>query len=94
MKNNPIIKIDYDGEYPNLCSGNLIVTIDNIKYDFPNYCLSSGGHICRDDEWNMWAEEGEWSITAWPVNFPEHLKDLVENEINYQIPHGCCGGCI
>ena len=46
MKNKPIIKIDYDGEYPNLCSGHLTVYIDDVKYNFPDYCLSSG-HLLR-----------------------------------------------
>ena len=92
--NKPIIKIDYDGEYPNLCSGHLIVYINNIKYNFPDYCLSSGGCVCRDDDWNMWAESGPWNICDWPINFPEDLKDSTLDEINVTIPWGCCGGCI
>ena len=38
-----MIKIDYDGEYPNLCRGNLKVTIDDVEYDFGTGRLMSGG---------------------------------------------------
>ena len=92
--NKPFIKIDYDGEYPNLCSGHLIVYVNDTKYDFPDYCLSSGGCVCRDDDWNMWAESGPWNICDWTVNFPEELKEHTLDEINITIPWGCCGGCI
>lgn len=88
------IKIEYDGAFPNLCSGHLKVWIDDKLWDFGKYCLLSGGNIQRDDDWNMWAVSGEWSITDWPKGFPEELKDKVLEEINSEIPWGCCGGCI
>jgi hypothetical protein len=90
------VKIDYDGKYPCLCMGHLIVTIDDVVYDFGNYVLSSGGGICRDEEWNMWTEDGDWDIPDedWPIDFPEEYKKIVLDKINEEIPHGCCGGCI
>lgn len=76
--------------------GHLIVTIDDVVYDFGTNVLSSGGGICRDEEWNMWAEYGEWDIyeDSWPEGFPEIYKESVLEKINEEIPHGCCGGCI
>lgn len=53
------IRIEYDGKYPCLCMGHLIVWIDDVKWDFGRYSLSSGGHIHRNDNWDMWATEGE-----------------------------------
>lgn len=90
------IKVEYDGKWPNLCRGNLKITIDGVLWDFGCYSLSSGGEILRDDDWNMWPEEGPWDIWDWPEGFPDDdlLKEAVLMEINSKIPHGCCGGCI
>lgn len=83
------IKISYDGRYPNLCSGKLVVTIDNKIWNFDEYCLSSGGGF--ESDWTTYRDL--WTVIKWPESFPEELKEQVENEINCQIQHGCCGGC-
>lgn len=90
------IKIEYDGDYPCLCMGHLKVWIDDKLWDFGTYALASGGHIEMDDDWDMWAESGEWSICgdSWPEGFPEDMKEAVINKINEEISWGCCGGCI
>ena len=90
------IGVKYDGEYPNLCRGNLIVIIDGEEWKFPDYCLLSGGDIHRDDDCNMWATEGPWEIRDWPEGFPddELLRLNVLEAVNTSIPFGCCGGCI
>lgn len=88
------IKVQYDGKYPNLCSGKLIVTIEDKKWIFPDYCLSSNGTVSFDDDWNAEVTEGDWGITKWPNDFPELLKDDVIDAVNSHIPHGCCGGCL
>ena len=86
------IKIEYDGEYPNLCSGHLVVIIDGRRWD--GFHLSSGGSVSFTDEWDEVVEEGDWDITDWPEGFPEHLKASVLEAFNSEIPHGCCGGCV
>ena len=48
----PKIKIEYDGAWPNLCRGNLVVYVDETRWDFGSYVLSSGGSIECDDDWN------------------------------------------
>ena len=88
------IIVEYNGAYPNLCSGKLIVTIDRQRYVFPDYCLVSGGSVWFDENWDEHVETGEWSIDKWPENFPEELKGAVVEAINENIPHGCCGGCV
>ena len=84
--------ISYDGKFPNLCSGELILLINGIKHKFPLYCMSSGGKIWFDNNYNEHIEYGEWS-----VDVPKELKEY-EEEINYcvneHVVHGCCGGCI
>lgn len=90
------IKIDYNGKYPTLCSGNLKVTVDGKLWQFPPFCLYSGGGVWFDfgNERNEHVKYGEWTICDWPENFPEKLKDVVMKKINAEIPYGCCGGCI
>ena len=88
------IKIEYDGSYPNLCSGTLVVHIDEVRYDFADYCLSSGGSVWFTEDWDEQVEEGDWSIHDWPVDFPEEFKEEVMASVNSEIPLGCCGGCI
>lgn len=87
------INIEYDGAYPNLCSGNLVVTIDDKRYGFGN-CLCSGGSVTFDEDWQEHVTQGPWSINEWPGDFPEELKESVLEAINEEIPHGCCGGCV
>ena len=89
-----IIKISYDGEYPNLCRGELIVTIDGVVWKFPEYCLSSNGSVTFDENWCKHVSSGNWSIDEWPKNFPTKLKNAVVDAVNSSVPHGCCGGCV
>lgn len=88
------IKIDYDGKYPTLCMGNLKVTVGGKEYIFPNCCLSSGGSVTFDEDWNEDVSIGEWSVNYWPENMPDDIKQDVLDKINQEIPYGCCGGCI
>ena len=86
--------ISYDGEYPNLCSGKLIMELDGKNIIFPSYCLSSGGSVTFDDCWNEVVTSGDWTITGFPKDFPEELKKYAEQLVNENITQGCCGGCV
>ena len=88
------IEIKYNGEYPCLCMGHLEVWINDVYYDFGEYCLTSGGSVTFNDEWKEEVEDGCWSINEYPKDFPEEYKDELLNRINEEIPHGCCGGCV
>lgn len=93
----PKIKIEYDGEYPCLCMGHLILWIDDVKWDFGKFCLSSGGRVTGGPpDWDFEIEKGPWEVSEWPEGFPEdeYLRLNVLEEINSNIPYGCCGGCI
>jgi hypothetical protein len=91
---SPKISISYDGKYPNLCSGNLVVYIDDIKWDFDRYCLRSGGSVSFTKDWDEVVSSGFWRIGEWPEGFPVELKQAVLDAVNEKIPHGCCGGCV
>lgn len=87
------IKIQYDGKYPCLCMGHLIVWINDKKWDFGKYVLDSGGNIIYDENRIV---KGEWIIpdNCWPEGFPEEYKKQVLSTVNEEIPYGCCGGCL
>lgn len=88
------IEIFYDGAYPNLCSGDLKVEIDGKLWEFPEFCLSSGGGVHKNENWDMFTTNGSWTIKKWPLDFPDRFKSIVIYEVNEKIPQGCCGGCI
>lgn len=88
------IKIIYNGKYPCLCQGELIVIVDNIEYIFPDNCLISGGSCFISDDGDEEISEGDWTLDSYPDNFPENLKFEVLEKINECIPKGCCGGCL
>lgn len=88
------IKVDYDGEYPCLCHGHLVVMIDGVEWDFGNFSLISGGSVWFDDEGGEHVENGDWEMIEWPEGFPEDLKADTLAVVNEVIPHGCCGGCV
>lgn len=88
------IKIIYDGKYPCLCGGNLQVQVEETLWDFGKWAIISQGWIQQTADNDYITIEGDWIVISWPDNFPQELKPLVEEAINNQIPHGCCGGCI
>lgn len=90
------IKVSYDGRFPNLCRGHLVITIDGTVWDFGKYALMSTGEIHRSEDWDMWATSGPWVLNEYPEGFPddECLRENVLEAINEQLSWGCCGGCI
>lgn len=51
--------VSYDGDFPNLCSGTLVLRIDGEEVMFPKYCMRSGGSVWFDDEWHEHVASGE-----------------------------------
>lgn len=80
--------ISYDGKYPTLCSGCLVLEIDGERVTMPPFCLYSGGGISGDWE----AYSGEWHVDV-PDKYLE-LKQEITDVVNDNVTHGCCGGCI
>lgn len=93
--------ISYTGEYPNLCSGVLILEIDGEKIVFASVMYKrrgvypsfwhSGGYISEDYE----AYTGEWQIDVSEI--PERYRKYaseIDEVFNSNVPYGCCGGCI
>lgn len=83
--------VSYDGAYPNLCSGTLVLKINGKEREL-SHCLCSCGGIQTDD-YGMYATEGEWNLYDLPEDLEPLLKEIKEC-VNENVPHGCCGGCI
>ena len=84
--------ISYDGSYPNLCSGTLVVEVDGIIKEF-KHCLSSGGSVWFDDDWSEHVEQGAWRFIPEEDMDGETWKGI-EEVVNENVPWGCCGGCV
>lgn len=88
--------MSYDGEWPNLCSGELILLIEGEKVSFGE-CLSSGGSISHNEEWEFTVTSGDWGVNFDAVqylNLTDEEKTLIRDLVNENVPQGCCGGCI
>lgn len=85
--------VSYDGEYPSLCSGTLVLKINGEIRIMPSCCLSSGGSVSFDEDWNEIVTQGRWDISSLPEDL-EPLRDEIVDCINENIPYGCCGGCV
>lgn len=89
---NTVEFVSYDGGYPNLCSGTLVLRINGVERTLPKYCMRSGGSVWFDKDWGEHVEEGYWS-----VDLPDDLeayREEIEECVNSNVQHGCCGGCV
>ena len=86
--------VSYDGHYPCLCSGTLILQINGKKIKFPSYCMISGGGSGWDSNGTEYVESGDWSINFDEIPELEKYKKEILECINANVPHGCCGGFI
>lgn len=82
--------VSYNGCYPGLCSGTLVLKIDGVQRS--DFSLCSGGAVWFDSDWTEHVESGPWRVEV-----PEDLKHLqheIEDVVNMNVRQGCCGGCI
>ena len=84
--------VSYNGKWPNLCSGLLVLSIDGKIVEFQDYCMRSGGTVWFDEHWDEHVECGAWSVDV-PEEYT-HLTDEIEKCVNDNVPWGCCGGCV
>lgn len=87
---NKIKFLEYTGEYPNLCSGMLVILFKGEEYHIRGW--KSGGSISYDD-WTCYY--GDWSIDRKKLSSvlqPFHSD--IEKLMNENVEKGCCGGCI
>jgi len=98
--------VSYDGAYPNLCSGTLVLEIDGKKVsfgysykapvDYPSFWCT-GGSVRFDEDWIEDVSHGEWELSANEREYPKEIFELLPECIkvmNENVPEGCCGGCV
>ena len=73
--------------------GTLIIKVNNKTHSLKR-AMISGGSICKDEDWNMWAIQGNWEITLKEYPELEPYKEEITRVVNENVPQGCCGGCI
>lgn len=92
-KSDPDIQFaSYDGQYPTLCMGTLVIVVNGVVYKL-NDVLRSGGS-CNYRE-SCGTTIGEWTIVE--ENLPDELKqhaDKIARIVNENVELGCCGGCM
>lgn len=102
--------MSYDGSWPSLCSGELILEIDGKKYSFGNGWVDEYGMEWENDFFPFWESGGcidrcsDVKIVvnkkAWKIDhskIPEQFRKYekeIENVFNENVEWGCCGGCI
>lgn len=102
---NHVKFVSYDGVFPNLCTGTLVLNIDGKDYsfgygwnnetDFANFWCSSGTCGFNSDYSESFVLTGNWEIIE--SRLPEQFKkyaDEIYNVMNENIEHPCCGGCL
>lgn len=92
MAKSSVEFVSYDGQWPNLCSGELVVRIDGEIHKF-NYCLHSGGSVWFDDDWDAHVEDGPWEFEG-PEGMGREIELAIQEVVNENVPWGCCGGCV
>lgn len=83
--------ISYNGEYPILCRGTLVLEVDGKKRELSDV-LCSGGSIEFDENDKLVVETGPWSVDL-PEDLEPYRKEI-EQLVNDNVPYGCCGGCL
>jgi Ribonuclease G/E len=85
------IQVEYDGRYPNACSGRLTIKKDGELIYQERHCCRSTGCVWFDDEWGEHVVSGEllWEDAN---QFDEEVQEAVRQRLSQVAV--CCGGCI
>lgn len=99
--NSPVEFVSYDGSYPNLCGGLLILKVNGKEYQFHPYKRCQDAQIHRE----FWQSGGGFDLDYRPYRgewiididkLPEELKPYaydIDRIFNENVKFGCCGGC-
>lgn len=82
--------ISYDGKFPNLCSGTLVLEVDGVERSAQYVLLSTGCINWREDT----VIKDDWALSAHAPQWMRNREKEVLAVVNANVPKGCCGGCI
>ena len=83
--------VSYDGKWPSLCCGTLVLHIDGVEVNLSD-AMASGGSVWFDEDWNEHVDCGVWNVEV--PNEYLYLIDEINECVNQHVPFGCCGGCV
>jgi len=88
-----MIKVTYDGEYPNTCSGTLTIHDDDELIYNKQYCCTSTGSAYFDKDGNDHIDSGE---LLWNEDEAEKFSDEIQSIVKDVLSdfYVCCGGCL
>lgn len=99
MKNH-VEFVSYSGRYPNLCSGVLILRIDDEEVSFGGsddyeQFWDTDGQCYFATDWEPILVLGEWHVECdeLPEQYRKYWQEI-QDVMNDNIPRGCCGGCL
>jgi hypothetical protein len=95
-ENGSIEFVEYTGDYPALCVGDLKLRIDGKEVTLVRYVdfeVMSGGNVWFDDDGIDNVEHGAWSVTILR-NDMKMFEQEISRLFNLNVDYGCCGGCI
>jgi len=85
--------VSYDGAWPALCLGTLVIKVDGKEYQLRGLC-SGGSCGFSDDYVESFITKGPWSISLYEYPELEPYREEIEMVINENVEQGCCGGCL
>lgn len=83
--------VSYDGSFPNLCSGTLVLKVHGVQREL-KYILRSSGSWHFDERGFAILNYGPWYLRRLPDDLLSYYEEI-ETLVNNNIPYGCCGGC-
>lgn len=95
--------VSYDGKYPCLCFGKLVVNIDGKEVsfgyssgcDYTKFWYSGGNCGFNHDYSESYVNSGPWIVDEddLPEEYKSYAKELMY-VLNDNVEFGCCGGCL
>lgn len=84
------IEVFYDGKYPSVCLGRLIIKVDGKEiYNKEYCCYSTGSLVWLDEDWNIESGKLVWDDAKY---FSKEIQKAVSDELKKI--KVCCGGCV
>ena len=100
--------VSYDGKYPNLCRGQLVVEIDgklvkfglplfsdDLQFDYKPFWMSGGGVELDPETCDVNVTEGPWikDYCISEKDFPKEIWDAIPQLIDIMNENVNCGCC-
>lgn len=87
--------VSYDGKWPSLCLGNVVLEKDGKEFKISGLLISGGSCYFTNGYSESHVDSGDWIVNKEAL--PDGLKedyDYIRFLVNENITHGCCGGCL